>query len=110
MLSPGEISARWGWGEFSALLAPTWAGPRALAGRGSRPPGYLSVFGAPWGEVEVPLLVGAGGVESEAVEEGWGQGPGPRPILKHLLEASAELNQEAMAAVAAGVCLLPSGP
>lgn len=56
MLSPRDISAHWDGGEFSALLAPTQADPRALMGRGSRPLGYLSVLGAPWGEVEVPRL------------------------------------------------------
>lgn len=97
---------RWDWGEFSALQALTWADPRALKGGGSRLLLFDSLWWPPRRKWRCLALWGPEVCRVAVVGECWGQGPGGRPVLKHLLEVSAEPNQEAMAEAVAGVDLL----
>ena len=78
MASTEEISVRWDWREFSALLALTWADPLALTG--GRRLSFSALFDRLWWhreEVVVPSLVEARDVESGS---GGGMlGTRPRP-------------------------------
>lgn len=100
---------RWDWREFSALLALTWADPLALTG--GRRLSFSALFDRLWWhreEVVVPSLVEARDVESAGGGGGdaGDEAPGIGPPCKHLLEAGAQMNQEAMTEVGAGVGLL----